>query len=148
MLWILNFKPHRERLGHVQPTLRSRSQVPQLTLDQVVHLRLPFRPALLLHDVQVGVLTLGSGLGFLGKRGVLALAEDLFGEGQGILRAYGGGQVHHHVAAHTGEHVDDGPQVAQGELRSRLVDASRGELVDPSKQPVGEYLDEWLQASA
>ena len=25
-----------------------------------------------------------------------------------------------------------------------LVDAARGELVDPSRQPLGDYLDEWL----
>lgn len=32
---------------------------------------------------------------------------------------------------------------AQRELRARLTDASRGELVDPSRQPTGAYLDEW-----
>ena len=32
---------------------------------------------------------------------------------------------------------------AQEALRVMLVDAKRGELVDPSKQPLGAYLDEW-----
>jgi integrase len=35
-------------------------------------------------------------------------------------------------------------RAAQDALRARLVDASRGELVDPSRQPCGDYLDEWL----
>ncbi|HET9969830.1 MAG TPA: tyrosine-type recombinase/integrase [Streptosporangiaceae bacterium] len=34
---------------------------------------------------------------------------------------------------------------AQRELRSRLTDASRGELVDPSRQPTGAFLDEWAE---
>jgi integrase len=34
-------------------------------------------------------------------------------------------------------------KAAQTALRERLTDDSRGELVDPSKQPAGEYLDEW-----
>jgi integrase len=34
-------------------------------------------------------------------------------------------------------------RAAQEALRAVLVDASRGELVDPSKQPLGAYLDEW-----
>ena len=33
---------------------------------------------------------------------------------------------------------------AQEALRVMLVDASRGKLVDPSKQPLGAYLDEWV----
>jgi integrase len=32
---------------------------------------------------------------------------------------------------------------AQAALRAKLVDAARGELVDPSRQPAGDYLDEW-----
>jgi integrase len=32
---------------------------------------------------------------------------------------------------------------AQQALRDMLTDASRGELVDPSRQPLGAYLDEW-----
>jgi integrase len=35
-------------------------------------------------------------------------------------------------------------KAAQDALRSKLVDAARGELVDPSRQPSGDYLDEWL----
>jgi integrase len=34
-------------------------------------------------------------------------------------------------------------QLAQRALRERLTDTSRGELVDPSQQPLGDYLDEW-----
>jgi integrase len=34
-------------------------------------------------------------------------------------------------------------RAAQQALRAMLVDSSRGELVDPSKQPLGAYLDEW-----
>jgi integrase len=34
-------------------------------------------------------------------------------------------------------------RTAQQALRDILTDASRGELVDPSRQPVGAYLDEW-----
>ena len=34
-------------------------------------------------------------------------------------------------------------RTAQQALRDMLTDASRGELVDPSRQPVGPYLDEW-----
>ena len=34
-------------------------------------------------------------------------------------------------------------RAAQQALRDMLTDASRGELVDPSRQPVGAYLDEW-----
>ena len=34
-------------------------------------------------------------------------------------------------------------RTAQQALRDMLTDASRGELVDPSKQPLGAYLDEW-----
>jgi len=34
-------------------------------------------------------------------------------------------------------------KAAQEALRAKLVDASRGELVDPSRQPLGAYLDEW-----
>ena len=34
-------------------------------------------------------------------------------------------------------------KAAQQALRDRLTDASRGELVDPSRQPLGDYLDEW-----
>ncbi len=34
-------------------------------------------------------------------------------------------------------------RTAQQALRDMLVDASRGELVDPSRQPLGAYLDEW-----
>jgi integrase len=33
---------------------------------------------------------------------------------------------------------------ARAALNARLVDAARGQLVDPSKQPCGDYLDEWL----
>jgi integrase len=33
---------------------------------------------------------------------------------------------------------------AQEALRKKLVDAARGELVEPSRQPCGDYLDEWL----
>ncbi|MGO9079899.1 MAG: tyrosine-type recombinase/integrase [Streptosporangiaceae bacterium] len=35
-------------------------------------------------------------------------------------------------------------RAAQDALRAKLVDAARGELVDPSRQPCGDYLDEWL----
>lgn len=35
-------------------------------------------------------------------------------------------------------------RAAQQALRSMLVDASRGELVDPSRQPFGEYLEDWV----
>jgi integrase len=35
-------------------------------------------------------------------------------------------------------------RAAQDALRAKLVDAARGELVDPSRQPVGDYLEEWL----
>ncbi len=34
-------------------------------------------------------------------------------------------------------------RTAQQALRGMLTDASRGELVDPSRQPAGAYLDEW-----
>jgi integrase len=34
-------------------------------------------------------------------------------------------------------------RTAQQALRDMLTDASRGELVDPSRQPTGAYLDEW-----
>jgi integrase len=34
-------------------------------------------------------------------------------------------------------------RAAQEALRAKLVDAKRGELVDPSRQPLGAYLDEW-----
>jgi integrase len=34
-------------------------------------------------------------------------------------------------------------RTAQQALRDMLTDASRGELVDPSRQPLGAYLDEW-----
>jgi integrase len=34
-------------------------------------------------------------------------------------------------------------RTAQQALRDMLVDSSRGELVDPSKQPLGDYLGEW-----
>jgi integrase len=34
-------------------------------------------------------------------------------------------------------------RAAQQALRDMLTDASRGELVDPSRQPVGAYLEEW-----
>jgi integrase len=34
-------------------------------------------------------------------------------------------------------------RAAQQALRDMLTDASRGELVDPSRQPLGAYLDEW-----
>ena len=34
-------------------------------------------------------------------------------------------------------------RTAQQALRDMLTDASRGELVDPSRQPVGAYLEEW-----
>jgi integrase len=34
-------------------------------------------------------------------------------------------------------------RTAQQALRDMLTDASRGELVDPSKQPLGAYLEEW-----
>ena len=36
-------------------------------------------------------------------------------------------------------------RTAQLALRDMLTDASRGELVDPSRQPVGAYLDEWAE---
>jgi integrase len=36
-------------------------------------------------------------------------------------------------------------RTAQQALRDMLTDASRGELVDPSRQPVGAYLDEWAE---
>jgi hypothetical protein len=36
-------------------------------------------------------------------------------------------------------------RTAQQTLRDMLVDASRGELVDPSRQPLGAYLDEWAE---
>jgi integrase len=35
-------------------------------------------------------------------------------------------------------------QAAQRALRERLTDTSRGKLTDPSRQPLGAYLDEWL----
>jgi integrase len=35
-------------------------------------------------------------------------------------------------------------RAAQDALRAKLVDAARGELVDPSRQPCGDYLEEWL----
>jgi len=35
-------------------------------------------------------------------------------------------------------------KAAQEALRTMLVDAARGELVDPSRQPCGDYLGEWL----
>jgi integrase len=35
-------------------------------------------------------------------------------------------------------------RAAQYALRAKLVDAARGELVDPSRQPVGDYLGEWF----
>jgi integrase len=35
-------------------------------------------------------------------------------------------------------------KAAQDALRAKLVDAARGELVDPSRQPCGDYLDEWV----
>jgi integrase len=34
-------------------------------------------------------------------------------------------------------------KAAQQALRDRLTDTSRGELVNPSRQPLGDYLDEW-----
>ena len=34
-------------------------------------------------------------------------------------------------------------RAAQDALRAKLVNAARGELVDPSRQPCGDYLDEW-----
>ena len=34
-------------------------------------------------------------------------------------------------------------KAAQAALRDRRTDASRGELVDPSRQPLGDYLGEW-----
>ena len=34
-------------------------------------------------------------------------------------------------------------RAAQQALRAMLVDSARGELVDPSRQPLGAYLDEW-----
>jgi len=34
-------------------------------------------------------------------------------------------------------------RAAQQALRDMLTDASRGELVDPSRQPTGDFLDEW-----
>jgi integrase len=37
-------------------------------------------------------------------------------------------------------------RTAQQALRDILTDASRGELVDPSRQPTGAYLDEWVAA--
>jgi integrase len=36
-------------------------------------------------------------------------------------------------------------RTAQQALRDMLTDASRGELVDPSRQPLGAYLDEWAE---
>lgn len=36
-------------------------------------------------------------------------------------------------------------RAAQQALRDMLTDASRGELVDPSKQPTGAFLDEWAE---
>jgi integrase len=35
-------------------------------------------------------------------------------------------------------------KAAQEALRSKLVDAARGQLVEPSKQPTGDYLDDWV----
>ena len=37
---------------------------------------------------------------------------------------------------------------AQEALRAMLVDSSRGELIDPSKQPTGDFLDEWATGCA
>jgi integrase len=36
-------------------------------------------------------------------------------------------------------------RTAQQALRDMLLDASRGELVDPSKQPTSDYLDQWAE---
>jgi integrase len=36
-------------------------------------------------------------------------------------------------------------RAAQNALRKMLVDAARGELVEPSRQPLGDYLDEWAE---
>ena len=35
-------------------------------------------------------------------------------------------------------------KAAQDALRAKLVDASRGNLIEPSRQPTGDYLEEWL----
>lgn len=35
-------------------------------------------------------------------------------------------------------------RAAQDALRAKLADAVRGEMVDLSRQPCGDYLDEWL----
>jgi hypothetical protein len=36
-------------------------------------------------------------------------------------------------------------KAAQAALRDMLTGASRGELVDSSRQPTGAYLDEWAE---